>query len=153
MSEIKVTIPMLIELCKQEQTRQIPKDPSYKSGYREAFQIMESLLGRVVTNYNVFDISECAENAQTSELLNKLEQANKSNKELVEFMRDSCVWLDKIKTTIESIIHNCNAVLIEVGCENAYNDNISSYLEQIQYQDKINDYIDRLKNIFENYKE
>lgn len=150
MNEIEITVPMLMELCKQEQTREIPKDPSYKSGYREAFKIMENLLGRVktTTDFDLSDVVYYTTNAQNSELLNKLEKATNTNKELIEFLNESCVWLDNIKNTVESVIHNCNAVLAKVGGVDTSTVNTESYLEQIQYQDKLNEYLERIKNIF-----
>lgn len=150
MNEIEITIPMLMELCKQEQIREIPKDPSYKRGYREAFNIMENLLGRVKST-NDFDVSDVVyyiANTQNSELLNKLEKAANTNKGIIEFLNESCVRLDSIKNIVESIIHNYNAMLAKVEGNATSNINNESYLEQIQYQDKLNEYIEKLKNIF-----
>lgn len=150
MNEIEITIPMLMELCKQEQIREIPKDPSYKSGYREAFNIMENLLGRVksTNDFDVSDVVYYTANTQNSELLNKLEKAANTNKEIIRFLNESCVGLDDIKNIVESIIHNCNAMLAKVEGNAPSNINNESYLEQIQYQDKLNEYIEMLKNIF-----
>ena len=108
------------------------------------------ILGRVKST-NDFDVSDVVyyiANTQNSELLNKLEKAANTNKGIIEFLNESCVRLDSIKNIVESIIHNYNAMLAKVEGNATSNINNESYLEQIQYQDKLNEYIEKLKNIF-----
>lgn len=148
MSEISITVPMLVELCKQEQIRELPKDFSYKSGYREAFKIMQNLLSRVKID------DDLCNNSSTEDLfLRKLKRTAETNNQLVEFMNESCLWLDKVKTTLEFLIHDCNTVLAEIESKNSSAINTGWYLDQIKYQNTLETYLDKLKSIFEPNKE
>lgn len=139
MNAIEITIPMLIEFCKQEQTREVAKNPAYEKGYREAFHIIEQLLSNVKLNI--------PDSIQIPKLPTKLEPSNNTNKALIKSLNESCIRLDTIKHIMELMICECDCILSKVECDKTLNFDTASYLNQIQCQDKFNDQIKRLKKI------